>query len=115
MGRFTADNVRLVSEQVEGQRRYSLCADVWITPLDLGISQTVQISTVPDSEQPEITYLFFTITRQSGEFETWHRMNGGFLRDLRKQLLIWRLVTPEAKSRLAREAAEILADKAAVG
>jgi hypothetical protein len=35
-------------------------------------------------------------------------MNLGFLKDLRKQLLIWRLVTPEAKRRLAREGAERL-------
>ena len=85
-----------------------LNSDVWVAPLDMGISQSVSIASVPDSEEPEITYLFFRIARKSGEFATWHRMNLGFLRDLRKQLLIWRLVTSDEKERLAREGAALL-------
>ena len=79
-----------------------------MAPLDMGVSQAVKISAIPDPEEGEITYLFFTITRKSGEFQTWHRMNLGFLKDLRKQLLIWRLVTPDAKKRLTREGTELL-------
>ncbi|MDP6107343.1 MAG: hypothetical protein QGI33_02765, partial [Candidatus Brocadiia bacterium] len=62
----------------------------------------------PDLEEPEITYLFFTIERRSGEFATWGRMNAGFLKDLRRQLLIWRLVTVEAKARLTEESRLLL-------
>ena len=36
----------------------------------------------------------------------------GFLKDLRKQLLIWRLVTPEAKKRLTKEGEELLEQQA---
>jgi hypothetical protein len=85
-----------------------LNADVWVAPLDMGVSQGVKIAAVPDPEEEEITYLFFTITRKSGEFQTWHRMNLGFLKDLRKQLLIWRLVTADAKKRLTQEGAALL-------
>ena len=40
-------------------------------------------------------------------------MNLGFLKDMRKQMLIWRLVTPEAKKRLAREGQDLLDQHAA--
>ena len=109
VGAFTADNIQFFREEDDkGRENIVLEADVWVAPLDMGISQRVRIASVPDEEEPEITYLYFTITRKSGEFATWHRMNRGFLKDLRKQLLIWRLVTPEEKKRLAEEAQELL-------
>ena len=108
VGSFTSDNMRFYVEDVEGQRHVCLGADVWVAPLDMGVSQAVKISAIPDPDEGDITYLFFTITRKSGEFQTWHRMNLGFLKDLRKQLLIWRLVTPEAKKRLTKEGTELL-------
>ena len=108
MGSFTADNLEFYTEQHEDRETICMEADVWVAPLDMGVSQRVKIASIPDPEEGEITYLFFTITRKSGEFQTWHRMNLGFLKDLRKQLLIWRLVTPEAKRRLAQEGAEML-------
>jgi len=113
VGNFTADNIQFYVEQVEGIEQIALEADVWVAPLDMGVSQRVKISSVPDPEEGDITYLFFTITRKSGEFQTWHRMNLGFLKDLRKQLLIWRLVTPEAKRRLTEQGAALL--RGAVG
>jgi len=108
VGSFTADNIGFYSKEVEGREHICLEADVWVAPLDMGVSQGVRIEGIPDPEEGDITYLFFTITRKSGEFQTWHRMNMGFLKDLRKQLLIWRLVTPEAKKRLSEEGAALL-------
>jgi hypothetical protein len=109
VGNFTADDIKFYSEEDEGgHTNIILESDVWVAPLDMGISQEVKIAAVPDEEEPEITYLYFTIIRKSGEFATWHRMNRGFLKDLRKQLLIWRLVTPEEKQRLTEEADEVL-------
>lgn len=110
VGSFTAGNITFYTERREGYEQDILClgSDVWVAPLDMGVSQHVEIASVPDKEEGEITYLFFTITRKSGEFQTWHRMNLGFLKDLRKQLLIWRLVTPEAKARLTEEGRALL-------
>jgi len=108
VGAFTCDNLRFGREEAEGLTRLALGADVWVAPLDMGISQGVKIACSPDPEEPAISYLYFTITRKSGEFATWHRMNMGFLKDLRKQLLIWRLVTAEEKQRLAEEGEAIL-------
>jgi len=112
VGSFTSADLRFYEETVEGSDRICLESDVWVAPLDMGVSQKVKISSVPDPEESNITYLFFVLTRKSGEFQTWQRMNLGFLKDLRKQMLIWRLVTPEAKKRLTREGEERLARKA---
>jgi len=112
VGNFTSDNIRFYVEQVEGVQHICLAADVWVAPLDMGVSQAVKIAAIPDPDERQISYLFFTITRKSGEFQTWHRMNLGFLKDLRKQLLIWRLVTPEAKKRLTKEGEELLEKQA---
>jgi hypothetical protein len=108
VGSFTADDLDFYERTEDGARVIYLESNVWVAPLDMGVSQRVKIASLPDPEEGDITYLFFTITRRSGEFQTWHRMNLGFLKDLRKQLLIWRLVTPEAKKRLTREGAERL-------
>jgi hypothetical protein len=108
VGNFTSDNLTFYEQEVDGARQLCLEADVWVAPLDMGVSQRVKIAAIPDPEEGEITYLFFTITRKSGEFQTWHRMNLGFLKDLRKQLLIWRLVTAEAKKRLTAEGEALL-------
>ncbi len=114
VGNFTSDNIRFYVEEVEGTERICLDADVWVSPLDMGVSQKVKIASIPDPEERELTYLFFTISRKSGEFQTWQRMNLGFLKDLRKQLLIWRLVTPEAKKRLTEEGVALLEAETAV-
>jgi hypothetical protein len=115
VGNFTADNLHFYKEEVEGVENICLEADVWVAPLDMGVSQGVKIAAIPDPEEGNITYLFFTITRKSGEFQTWHRMNMGFLKDLRKQLLIWRLVTAKAKKRLTAEGVDLLEETAPAG
>ena len=104
------DEVGRLGRSFEQMRR-SLRGRLNELQLLLGVSQSVKIASIPDPDEGEITYLFFTITRKSGEFQTWHRMNLGFLKDLRKQLLIWRLVTPEAKQRLTKEGAELIEEK----
>jgi hypothetical protein len=118
VGNFTADEIRFYREEVEGAGHICLESAVWVAPLDMGVSQQVKIAAIPDPEEGQITYLFFTITRNSGEFQTWYRMNLGFLKDLRKQLLIWRLVTAKAKARLTAEGEKLLEsreDAAALG
>jgi hypothetical protein len=110
IGAFSSADVEFYRVRGKEAEGYALEAKVWVAPLDMGISQRIRILAKPDEEEPVITYLYFTIWRLSGEFETWHRMNMGFLKDLRKQLLIWRLVTDEEKNRLKAEGAAMLAD-----
>ena len=50
----------------------------------------------------------FTIHRLSGEVETWRRMNFGFLKAIRKQMLIWRLVDAEHKVEFDQQGQKVL-------
>jgi ABC-type lipoprotein release transport system permease subunit len=100
IGRFCADQIDLSLKEAEGEPVYVLSSLVWIAPLDMGISQFVRIETMEAPDDAKVDVFRFHIQRVSGEVDTWRRMNTGFLKDLRKQLLIWRLVEPEYKREL---------------
>lgn len=108
IGRFCAEDVKISTAPSEHGPGYKLEAHVWVAPLDMGVSQRVTIETIPDPSDPNIYVLKFTIQRVSGEVDTWRRINGGFLKDVRKQLLIWRLVDPEEKKKLHERARHML-------
>ena len=100
IGRFISDKTRL-SEKPQGEgRAYILDALVWVAPLDAGISQSVRIDTMPSPTDERLHVMRFHIHRESGEQDMWQRMNAGFLRAVRKQLLVWRLVSNERKKEL---------------
>lgn len=73
---------------------YRLSMRVWLAPFDMGVSQDADIVLVPSAE-PGLYELQLRLMRQSGEIAAWQRVNRGFLGDLRKQLLLWRTLTPE--------------------
>ncbi|MEW6357440.1 MAG: FtsX-like permease family protein [Planctomycetota bacterium] len=106
---FTADEMALAEERRDGKAAYILTGKVWIQPLDMGISQRVQITTYPDPTDDQLYLMEFEIHRESGEVEAWERMNVGFLRLVRKQLLIWRLVEANYKKRLDMRGRALLA------
>lgn len=112
IGRFCADQTQLAAAEEKEQPIYNLSSLVWIAPLDMGISQRVRIETreAPDDEKVDV--LRFHIHRESGEVDTWRRMNTGFFKDLRKQLLIWRLVEASYKRELTLRGFELIGQKA---
>ena len=70
--------------------------DCWLAPFDLSVSQHVELRALP-TEDEGITRIEMRITRKSGEFSNWLRLNRGFLTLMRKQFLIWRTVSPDVK------------------
>ena len=59
----------------------------------MGVSQDTDILLVPSPEQG-LYELQLKLVRQSGEIAAWKRTNHSFISDLRKQLLVWRMITP---------------------
>ncbi|NOZ23664.1 MAG: hypothetical protein GXP25_21525 [Planctomycetes bacterium] len=106
---FTADEVGLAEKEAGDRTVYILTSKVWVQPLDMGISQWVKITTFPDPTDEQLYLMEFEIHRESGEVEAWGRMNVGFLRLVRKQLLIWRLVESDYKKRLDMRGRAVLA------
>ncbi len=74
-----------------------LTSHVWLAPFDFGIMQRAEFKFRPSSDQPGFLEIHVRLIRESGESNIWHRINRGFLHDVRRQLLIWRSLDDEAK------------------
>ena len=71
---------------------------VWLAPYDLGVSQSSRFMTSPvGGEEEELYQINLDITRESGEIASWKRVNRRFLNLIRKQLLIWRTLSPDVR------------------
>jgi hypothetical protein len=75
-----------------------LITQVWLAPFDFGIMQRVEFKFRPSPDQPGFLEIHVRLIRESGESNTWHRINKGFLHDVRRQLLIWRALDDESKA-----------------
>jgi len=113
-GVFCADSLRFLSRGSGEEITHVIDSTVWVEPMDMGISQKVVLETVPPSEEDRICTIKFTIRRLSGEVETWRRMNLGFLKAIRKQMLIWRLVDTEHKQEFDQQGQDLLKKSAEV-
>ncbi len=84
-----------------------LHARVWLAPYDFGVSQTLTFRTregIGDASSATLE-----ITRLSGDQQSWRRVNGRFLKNIRKQFLIWRALGDGARARYQKTAARMAA------
>ncbi len=70
---------------------------VWLAPFDFGIMQRVYVTFTPSGEDPGFLEIKIRLIRQAGEANAWRRVNKAFLNQLRKRILIWRSLKPEAQ------------------
>jgi len=110
VGTFYANNVRLSHEPSgDGQQVFHLEADLWLAPYDLGVSQHLTFTASPEPAYGERVYkTYMDIHRTSGEMNAWKRVNNRLIKDIRKQFLIWRVVTPKTKAGIACRGAEVV-------
>jgi hypothetical protein len=75
-----------------GEDEYAIGMMVWLAPYDLGVSQRIQLLTVPAEEtgEEDLFKIYLEVYRESGEIASWKRVNRRFLNLLRKQFLLWR-------------------------
>ena len=92
IGQFTADHLKIIPPS-EGCIA-ALSGTVWLAPYDLGVRQTFVIEVKPEVE--DICGINIALTHGSGQIKTWWRLNHTFLGDVRRQLLGWRKIKPEA-------------------
>jgi hypothetical protein len=70
----------------------------WIAPFDLGVSYDTRF--VLDYREGRKVYQFhLAATRLSGDQQNWKRLTPRFILVLRKQLLMWRILSPEEQER----------------
>ncbi len=103
-GTFIVDVVDFdmqVPEVKPGQMPAPLCPlirmNTWLAPFDFGIKQHLQLHCCPSPDNPGYLEIGLLMTRLSGERSAWTRANKNFIKALRKQMLLWRLLDPKAK------------------
>jgi len=69
----------------------------WLAPFDLGVMQDVEFQVTSSDRFKGYLNIRMVITRKSGEQNTWWRINKRFVNLIRKQLLIWRALSPREK------------------
>ena len=81
---------------------------MWLAPLDLGVSQHLVLCAQPQADD-DVYDLIFYLRCLSGDNDSWRRANRGFLKIIRKELLIWHtLKAPDREVFLQRAEAAMV-------
>lgn len=91
LGRFAASAVRLARSEAG---HLELSAELALAPFDLGVTQRLRLTAVP-SEIAGVDEVAIQVVRSSGAGADWYRANRVFMRDLRRQFLLWRTLSAE--------------------
>ncbi len=94
IGRLAVDDLQAGCGSVADHPAPVLRFRAWLAPFDLGISHNAELSVVFREERNVYQY-HLTATRESGDQQNWRRLTPWFILALRKQLLMWRILTPE--------------------
>jgi len=85
-----------------GQNPIPVCivirTNAWLAPFDFAIKQRVHLHCCPSEENPGYLEIAIQMTRISGERSAWVRANNSFIKALRKQMLLWRLLDADTKA-----------------
>ena len=105
-GAFIVDDTNLLMDTDEdklGTAEPSVClflrSNVWLAPFDFGIKQALVLHLCASWENPGYLEIALQMKRISGEQSAWVRANKYFIKALRKQMLLWRLLDPQTKAR----------------
>jgi hypothetical protein len=93
-GCFTAADAMMLSDH-DG---YRVTAKTWLAPFDLGISQRFVMLAKP-TDVRAIYSVHISLRLLSGQRSAWRRVTIPFLKELRKQFLVWRTLDEETTDR----------------
>ena len=96
IGDFVTQGVEIVEFEAPLGKAYAIKMMTWLAPFDLGVSQRIQLQTIPTDMQ-DVYELKLAVHRESGDVSNWKRVNRRFLNTLRKQFLIWRTLGAEER------------------
>jgi hypothetical protein len=98
IGDFVTQDVTNFEEKADYGTAYVIQLMAWVAPFDLGVSQKVQLRTLP-TDMEDVFEIMLHLERVSGDVSSWRRVNRRFLNTLRKQFLIWRTLRAEERDR----------------
>jgi hypothetical protein len=102
-GEFSTEDIRLRERHEAGKPVWELSARVWLAPYDFGVSQ--DLTFVMREGIGHVSSARLLIRRLSGDQASWYRVNGRFLKEIRKQFLIWRSLGEKARGSYQGQAA----------
>ncbi len=111
LGGFAASGVVLARTEAD---HLELSAELALAPFDLGVTQRLRLTAVP-SEIEGVDEVVILVRRTSGAVADWCRANAVFMKDLRRQFLLWRTLSPELIEQYRRATLVALGDGATVG
>ena len=97
VGDFYTRGTRLTAGDAEHGVGYEIATDIWLAPLELGVSQRLVLRALPEADH-NVYGLHFDIQWRSGETEAWKRLNNRFLKVLRKRFLVWYALREEDRA-----------------
>jgi hypothetical protein len=103
VGDFMTEGVEFKAAGSVADPVYGLELMAWLAPYDLGVSQRVELRTLPTEDIPGIYRIEMRLQRVSGDVASWRRLNSGFLNVLRKRFLVWRTIAPEMRAEYLEE------------
>ncbi|MBI2300251.1 MAG: M28 family peptidase [Armatimonadetes bacterium] len=112
-GDFYTDGTSLT--RLPESHGFRLALTVWLAPYDLGVSQRVELTTLPDPDDPHVHAVSIRLERISGDDNGWRRTNWLFINILRRQFLIWRTIAPAQKAVYAESGEALLAEPESAG
>lgn len=94
VGQLAVDNLQAVREAEGGEPVPTLRFRAWMAPFDLGVSHDAEIRIVYRVDRGVHQY-HLTARRFSGDRQNWHRLTPRFIAAIRKQLLLWRVLSAD--------------------
>ncbi|MEM1211854.1 MAG: FtsX-like permease family protein [Planctomycetota bacterium] len=91
LGAFAASEVEVFRD---AEQRLGVTGEFALSPFDLGVTQRMRLTALP-SEIPGVDEVAIRCERLSGSAGDWYRTNKTFMKDLRKQFLLWRTLPHE--------------------
>ncbi|MDQ2732102.1 MAG: FtsX-like permease family protein, partial [Armatimonadota bacterium] len=113
IGDFVTQNVENYTFEAPLGPARAIRLMAWLAPFDLGVSQKVELQTVP-SDMQDVYEMKLVLHRVSGDVSNWKRVNRRFLNVVRKQFLIWRTLSAEQRDRYLSMPSEGMTDGVAV-
>lgn len=104
LGGFAASNVGIRRTE---KGNLELASDLALAPFDLGVTQRMTLTAIP-SEIEGVDEVAIHVTRHSGALGDWYRANRVFMRDLRRQFLLWRTLSNDMIENYRMETLQLL-------
>jgi len=94
VGLLAVDDLSAKTEEEDGKTVPVLEFKAWMSPFDLGVSHDAQLKIIFRKELGVYQY-HLTAHHSSGDYQSWRRLMPRFLKAIRQQLLMWRILSPE--------------------